>query len=213
MSAPLPADRLIIQALKNGIAVLVADAALFNHLLRGYTADEKARERARFLARTPTVMGAFARTGDKFPLWAVVLGDEQAEDEFVGQFTEIDTGIGTNGSSQLGNSETQSIAIWIHCEHPDETRSHHTLAKAIIRSSVLWMIGQGALSVSYGGAHDVTPEENYLPENIFTRMQTWNVLQLAVAYEQLPAAHDVVYVHRSPLVVDGHTGGVVPVGQ
>ncbi len=208
--ASLSADRLIEQALKAGVAALVADAALFARMLASYPADERARERARFLARTPSVQGAFARASDKFPLWSVVLGDEQADHEMIGDYLEVDATAGPYGSQVLGAIEGQAISVLIQCEHPDETRSHHLLAKSIIRGSALWLIGQGATEISYQGARDLSPQESYLPENIFARQQTWKVGGISVAYVPLPEPHTTVYVHPSGITVDGINGGVIP---
>lgn len=205
----LSADRLVVQALRSGVAVLLADQPLFRRYLASWDSAEIDREWARFTARPPVVQGAFARTGDKFPFWSVVLGSESSEEEFLGQFLEADLAAGTYGSQVQGGIEKQGVAVWLQCEHPDETRAHHLLAKAIIRGSVWWLIQQGATTVEYNNAHDLTPEQSYLPDSVFTRMQSWSIGGISVAYQSLPAPKHGVYVHPSWVTVDGHAGGVV----
>lgn len=209
----LSADLLVIAALKAGLQALVDNEALFLSLLAAYPADERARIRTRFLARTPTVQPAFARTSDPWPLWSVVLADRSPTDLFLGHRIGVAADIGTNGSRQFGYVGSQSVQIYLHTEHPAETRIHDLLCEACLFGQVGWLLGQGATSVIPGGARDLRPDETYLPETVFSRVQTWDLGGLTVAYEALPAPHTTIYAHITGITVDGIPGQVDPVGQ
>jgi len=213
MAMPLPADRLVIQALEAGVAALVADSALFARLLAGYSAGEITRLRARFLARRPAVRGAFSRSDDPWPTWAVALGDEQPEQDLLGNQAGLDPTGGAHGLREFAGLERQSVGVYVHCEHPDETRVHYLLVKSILRGSTVWLLQQGLVSVGFGGGRDLRPDEIYLPETAFSRMQTWELVAPCFAYEALPAPHTQILAHVTGITVDGHAGHVSPEGE
>ncbi|MDY0061891.1 MAG: hypothetical protein RBU45_18915 [Myxococcota bacterium] len=213
MATPLSADRLVILALEAGVQSLLADATLFSRMLASYPAAERARMRTRFVGRRPTVRPAFARADDLWPIWAVTLGDEQVEQELLGNLLSIDPALGAHGSREIGALERQSVGVYLHCEHPEETRAHHQLAKAILRGSVPWLLQQGVVAVSYGGGRDLRPNESYLPESIFVRMQVWELVLPSVGYEVLPTPRSQVYAHLTGITVSGHAGHVAPEGE
>lgn len=210
MTAPLSMDRLVIEVLKDGVAELRADATLFDALLGSYPATERARARTRFLERSPTIRPAFARPDDPWPTWSVVLGSEEETEGALAGLIAVDATLGAHGSEVLGALEDQEVRIFLCCEHPDETRLHHLLAKAIMRGHLIWFLQQGVTGIAYGTARDLHPEETYLPETVFVRMQSWEFKGVSVAFRSLGAPKTKVWAFMEDVTVDGHVGKVHP---
>lgn len=213
---PLPPDRLLLQALTAGVEELVADPTLFGRLAAGWPAAELSRLQARFLARRPAVRPAFARKDDPFPTWNVALSEERPERELVGAYLGVDEAMGAHGASELGGLEEQLVAVYLCCEHPEEARLHHQLAKGIVRDSLRWLLEQGVVSVGYEGARDLRPDEQYLPETVWARLQSWRMVVPSVAYELRGPHPDRVFCFFETVDIPGHPGrrgGVQPAGE
>lgn len=207
----LSADLLVTAALEAGVQALVDDAALFDRTLSVYPAAQRARIRTQFLAHRPNVQAAFARLSDPWPRWSVCLGGSSPSELFIGHRLGVDSSLGAHGSKESGYLSTQTVDVYLHCEHPNETRVHDLLAQACILGQALWMIGQGAHTVIPSNIRDLRPEETYLPENVYTRVQSWEIGGMSVAFEQLPAPKTEIYAHLTGVTVDGHSGRIVPV--
>lgn len=204
-------DKLIERALKAGIASLLADRSKFERILASScTAAEIASAWTRFNARTPAVRAAFARTSDSFPEWSVALIPERLQQGFIGDLIERNH---ATGRKTIGAVHEATVAVFIQTDHPEETRMHDQIGKAIIYGSKLWIVQQGALTINYGSSTDLRPDETYLPETVFTRQQTWEVSGLMATYEEFDSPHDEALIHMAGITVDGIPGGVFPVQE
>ena len=123
-----------------------------------------------------------------------------------------------------GYNYTENMYDADHKKYPKRviygSENRHDLAawKAVtsrdfIFGQFLWMLEQGVTHIVPSGARDLRPDETYLPESVYSRVQTWGIGGLSVAYQALGVPRSVVYAHMTGITVDGHPGLIDPAAR
>jgi hypothetical protein len=168
-------ERQLYTALKDGITAINESPRILDRLfleLFELPADEVARIKEIWKARPPNVIHHYPRTNSTFPLWSIVLGNENEKETYIGDYAgqeedEEDEDFGADVSSALWDHQ---YVILICTEHPDVTQYYYQIAKSIILATSwpdkdLW-------DLKIGGG-DLAPDPRYIPEHIFARQITF----------------------------------------
>jgi hypothetical protein len=185
-------ERVLYTLIKEGLDWYVADATRFESFLTTHlelSAEEAAKARIYFEggtvngesieARPPTLQHGYPRTGGPFPLWAITLGGESEETAYIGddvttldldgaRLLDVETGLPVEPKG-IRLSLTDNILVM--AEHPDITLYYYSLLRQIIRRQRAGFIAADLDPPVLNGA-DLAPDPRYLPEFLFTRQLT-----------------------------------------
>ncbi len=209
-------ERLIFRTLKAGLDEMIAYPEKFEaFILEGLTPeeptaaeltqaeDEAARARTEFEAQPPNIIHGYARRDGVFPCWAIVLGGESTDTDFIGE-DAMDSYLEDpedDDTRQVyrdadGNREDPHIRRWGHnfevycyADHPDSTLYYYYLAKQLLAESRSAFQVEDLDEITYTGA-DLAPDPRYLPSGMFVRRLGMKM------------ASDQVYVERLKPGVD-----------
>ncbi|MBT8428503.1 MAG: hypothetical protein KJN79_01185 [Gammaproteobacteria bacterium] len=188
-------ERVIYRELKAGVDRMVADPALFEKfILSGLiyegmdlsalqeAEDEASRARQAFVADPPTVLHGYARVDGVFPCYAITLGGESTDQDYIGE-DAMDSYLADpidDDSRELyrdsdGNRLDPHIRRWGHnfdvftyVDHPDSCLYYYYLAKQILAEARSAFIFADLDDINYNGA-DLAPDTRYLPSGMFVR--------------------------------------------
>lgn len=223
-------ERLIFTALSDGIAEFQQNLDLLERHFQQSTyldATETKAIREYFVARPPRVAHQYAREGDKFPVWAIVLGSKREQDKFLGDESGLVVGMGEDfegfldpddpetGAAELSSIWTFSFQILIYTEHPDITIAYAELAEFFLLRARTFFKRQGLLNIEQGAA-DVAPDTRYIPAHLFARRITFDCLRERVFVGQKePRAFKVggIHVQDSTEVLEGVKTNVTVSGE
>lgn len=169
-------QRLLYQQLKDGIQIILNDLTILDQIfvdMFELTQEETDKIKTAFTTQTPNVIHGYARSESDFPLYSVVLGNEQETDTYMsddaGMIDDPEHPLfGTDAFSSLWDSE---FHILCYTEHPDLSVYYYEIAKSILISSdfTSW----GVVDYHMSGM-DLMPDPKYIPENLFVRQINFN---------------------------------------
>jgi len=213
-------ERIILLILRTEIDRLVADRSelerFFSHF---YDPTAGPAERARFvtdfLASPPVVVLGFPRHTGTFPCFAVVLETEEEAQNVLGDYMgeTVEGEDAAEAAEYSGAIFSQSYGIFIYAEHPDKVAYLYQFAKLVLFGAKDFLIRAGLIEPRFSGG-ELSPEEMYLPENMFAR-----VLRItATATVTVPRLIDpdplrvkLAGLFMDDIVVKGIRGGVHPI--
>lgn len=169
-----------------------------------------------FQRNPPTAVLGYPRTSTKLPAFAVILEQDTEVDKPLGTF------LGQTGPEEhrdeaeeyIGTMFEQTYGVYVYAEHPDACIYLYHFAKAVFLGAHEVLHECGIIDPSYNG-NEMTPEETYLPENMFVR-------RLGVTFRSLssvpailsPDPKDVrTGVWADDIVVSGMRGRVTADGE
>lgn len=188
-------ERIIYRELQAGLDRLIANPSLYEDFIRdGLTvdglsasqlagiADEADRARQVFEDTPPTVIHGYARVDGVFPCWAIVLGSESTDADYLGEdaMDNYLTDPGDDSTRQLyldddGNRQDWHIRRWGHnfdvftyVDHPDLCLYYYYLCKQIFAESRTVFQAADLDEINYNGA-ELAPDTRYLPSGMFVR--------------------------------------------
>jgi hypothetical protein len=212
-------ERLIYTVLQDSIATYVRDRDLIERLFiqRGLDAAEAQKIRDLFQRLPPDVIHNYPREDSRFPLFAIVLGDEAETTKFLddsgGLLTEEEAvalnEAGLAGSIVRTSIYTPEFHIYTVTDAPDTTIYYYHILKNILSIRRGFFKAHGVLDTRFGGT-DLVPELRYLPAYLFFRRLTMTCqIEEASIEERSERVRAVQGIH----VNDGSTidelGGVV----
>ncbi len=210
-------ERLIYTALSEDIETYVTDRRVEKiFLVRGVGAVEARKIRETFEARPPSVIHGYPHEDSKFPLYAIVLGDDPETTAYLDNFggflsaSQAETLLqqGFEGSITRASVYRPEYFIYVVTDNPDLTITYYHILKNILTLRRTWLKEQGVMDTRFGGT-DLVPELRYLPSYLFTRRFVVHAEVMEQAYE---ARDGVATSVRGIHVDDGSTieelGGV-----
>ncbi len=221
-------ERLIFTALSDGIAEFQNNLDLLERHLQQSTfldATETAAIRQYFKDRPPRVIHQYAREGDSFPVWAIILGNKREETKFLGDESGQIIGMGDGedefegfldasepeaGATELSSIWNFNYQIFVYTEHPDMTIAYAEIAELLLMRARKFFKAQGLLNIEQG-ANDVAPDARYIPAHLFARRVTFDCLRERVFIGQKePRAFKVggIHVEDSTETLEGVTTNV-----
>jgi hypothetical protein len=172
-------ERLIYTALSNGIQELKDDPDAFNLIFADYyglSQSETDKIRTYFLANIPSVIHSYARENSSFPLYAIVLQEEQETTKVLGEYggmVSFDDALALNDTDTAGadiNSSmfTYSYEIIVYAKLPDVALYNYYLAKYFMIRERQYFISNDLFDLELGGS-DLAPDPRYMPSFLFGR--------------------------------------------
>ena len=197
-------ERLLIRALKRGIAELLEQPARINVIFEceGLTETEAQAVRTKFEAKPPTVVHQYPRSDSPFPLFCVILGAEQESQKMLGNFGGFeDEYLGADiGPNTLFRTSIYQYThhVMVYTEHPDTTLYYYHLAKYFLSREADELQDEGILDLVLSGA-DMGPDQSYAPEWLFARRLTVQTkAEQRIFDESYGIVREVVGLHVEP---------------
>lgn len=184
-------ERILYTVISDGLSELIADPELYEKFILGglsYSGmsqqdstrakDEASRARAAFEANPPTVVHGFARVDGVFPCFAIVLGGESTEQDYLGE-DAMDSYLDEDERlvylDEDGNRSDPHVRRWGHnfdiytyADHPDLCLYYYYLAKQILVEAGHEFRAADLDEITLNGA-DMAPDMRYLPSGMFVR--------------------------------------------
>jgi hypothetical protein len=176
-------ERILFDRMTNGLAVFTTDSSLFEQFLidGGLTSDEASRAREAFEEKPPHAIHGYARDGGPFPAWALTLGTEGTEVDYLGEDASGRDELGELYLDDDGNPVDCHIRRWakrydifVYADHPDQCLYYYQLLKHIMVSGRSELQQQDLDQITYAGA-ELAPDPRYLPSNMFVRRFSINL--------------------------------------
>lgn len=197
-------ERIIYTALKSGIEDLTSNPSRLNEFFttrHGLSTTEAAAIRTYFLEHPPNIIHSYPRKDSKFPLYAIILGDERESTKFIGDDgglvdpdeLELGVEIGSAIRSSLMNHE---YIILVATAQPDVTIYYYELAKYFLVRARGFLKDNGFLDTGLAG-QDMAPDPRYLPEFLFLRrlvLSAMSELNVIAEKEAFIRSVDGIYI-------------------
>jgi hypothetical protein len=220
-------ERIILAVLRSEVERLSADTdearaelnRIFSHIFDPTVGvAERAEFAADFQRRPPVTVLGYPRTTTEMPCFAVILeSDEEGEagvlGKYAGQTLEDEDPPGGEDAEYEGAFFDQSYGIYIYAEHPDVCAYLYQFCKLLLFGARQALEAAGIIDPTYSGG-ELTPEEMYLPENMFARVLRIRAKSM-MTVPRLFLHRDgrrlrVTGIFMEDVVVDGRRGGVMP---
>lgn len=210
-------ERYLLRLLRSEVERLAGDEDLLRYYFESvFDPTLPVRERneyvANFMRQPPAVTIGYPRASATFPVIAIILSEESETQNTIGDFLGETLGDDTDDpyADYVGAVFEAQHGCYVYAEHPDVCLYLYHFVKMILLGGKDWLLSQGVIEASISGG-ELSPQEGYLPENIFLR--TVNVRTVAPFAVPRPALADarkarVVGLYRDDVVVDGVRGGV-----
>lgn len=208
-AAVLMVERILKRLMETAITMLKDNpkeaTRFFSHFFDiSIGTDERDQVVRAFLQAPPKVVLGYTRAGAELPCYSIVMLSEEESDAFLGDY------VGTEDDVEyLGADFDATYAIYTYATHPDMAQILYQVSKAIVHSGKGLLFHEGAMSVTLGGG-ELTPDENYMPENMFVRVLKVTIKHPYSAPQLLPANPKKLrtLVYACDVNVDGIQGGV-----
>lgn len=173
-------ERILYEVLTEGLQRYKDRPELFGQFLidGGLSADEAAEQQTYFGAHPPKVIHGYARQGESFPLWAITLGQETNDQDYLGEDASFLDADGDVYLDDEGNPIdchirrwSHSFQIWTMAGHPDVALYYYHLAKQILQAARTRLQSEDLDEVTYSGA-ELAPDPRYMPSDLFVRQLT-----------------------------------------
>lgn len=202
-------ERTLYTEIQNGVDAIVADPTLLDFPLQQLEAAELVRAKAYWAANPPRAWHGYARDDAPFPLYAIVLGNEQERqdllDDFAGQFDDDDDP--ATDPIELGERVMEvRFDVYVYAENAIACLWLYYALRDILLRAQPALRTAGLDDMHFTGA-ELMPLPGQMPDNMFTR-----VWQVSGIYElcwkrSIPGYANSVDVHH-----EDAQGGIVPVG-
>lgn len=217
-------ERLIRAVLASEIERLAQDEAelrrFFSHFFDP-TASEAERDSyvANFLAAPPRVSLGYPRSTADLPIFTITLTSDEEEESnqvlanYMGTTMPGERPPGGEDQEYEGIISTQTNAITVFAQHPDQCLYLYHFAKLVLIGAREALHGAGMISPTFSGA-ELSPQETYLPDNVFARVLNVHYLSSSTVPKLFNFRDGrllrVTGIVGKDIVVGGQRGGVVP---
>lgn len=221
-SITLP-ERLLRRVLLDEVDRLAADRAELTRFLGHFfdpTTDVEERDTYvdDFIRNPPRVVLGYPRATGDLPIFAIVLtSEDEAEDtamlaNYVGETLPGETPPGGTDQEYEGSFFSQMNSVYVFAQNPDQTLYLYHFAKLVLLGARDALHNAGLISPSYSGG-ELSPNEIYLPDNVFARVLNVSYTVLMSVPKLLGHADGrklkVGGLFAEDIVIDGQRGGVV----
>jgi len=221
------AERLLLAVLRSEVDRLAADTdearaelnRIFGHIFDPTIgANERASFATDFQRRPPTTVLGYPRTTTEMPCFALTLeSDEEGESpilgKYVGQTLDGEDPPGGEDAEYEGAFFDQVYGIYVYAQHPDVCAYLYQFCKLLLFGARQALEAAGLIDLTYSGG-ELTPEEMYLPEDLYARVLRVRAKTM-MTIPRLLLHRDgsrlrVTGIFMKDVVVDGVRGGVTP---
>lgn len=174
MSEVLP-ERIILSAMKTGVAAISANVDLLDSILATLDAPELQKAKDYWTQHPPTVLMGYPRESSPFPCYALTLSSDDNLQDYVGLSEEALIGMDDEKEGNvLHRRITGRFTVFIYTEHPDTCAWYYRVLRRVMNVAVQRLIKAGLEEPVLGGA-DLAPDPRYTPENLYVRRLTLQV--------------------------------------
>jgi hypothetical protein len=212
-------ERVLLAVIRSEVERLRADTneltRFFSHFYDPIAGEEeRARFVANFQAQPPVTVLGYPRTTAQFPCFAVVLESENESqnvlDDYVGESLpgeDVD-----EAAEYRGAIFDHTYSVYVFAEHPDVVAYLYQFVKLVLFGAKPFLVQAGLIDPHFSGG-ELSPEEMYLPENMFARVFRITASALVTVPRLLdpdPVRVRLAGIFMNDIVVDGIRGGVTP---
>ena len=169
--------RLGVQAITDDLATNPAIGESALELILKELEDDTERGKARevWTDNPPEVVQGFPRVDSPFPLYAVTLGSDLPNQDYLSLgdqafLNELEQTAGSEFKQRVAGT----FVIFVMSEHPDITTWYYRVLRHIFNIGVPYLVARGLTNPKLTGA-DLAPDPQYTPDNLFTRRLTISV--------------------------------------
>ena len=197
-------ERLIRMVLRDGLDTLPLAQLRAYLTMQGLPEDEVAKVASYFSSVKFDVIHNYPREGSGFPLFAIILGNEDEEVRFlrddVGRLPpQAAAALRESKLSDLfqgASIERRTYHVWCCTDQPDTTIYAYNVAKLIMKRARPFFHDQSGLGDLNFSGSDIVPDDRYAPHYIFVRRLTMTCLaQDTVIYDPEPVVRSVTGIH------------------
>lgn len=169
-------ERLVHQAITEGIALLVDDPTILEEFLReeALLGDaEIERVRDTFLEKVPTVFHGYARADAEFPCYAVIVSGDDQTLGFIGDEGDYhdDPDDPDFGMDVWSSIFEYTVTVVLYTRHPDQTLYYYHLLKHFVIGAEALFKANDFFDQKLSGA-DMAPDQETMPAGLFARRLT-----------------------------------------
>lgn len=153
-------QRILFSVLKQGVDAILENPQLIDDIFVDAELSETELEAIKTLwaAKPPTVKHQYAHTDDDFPIYALILQNEEEAELFLaddgGMIEVVDDPL--YGADIKVSNWNHTYQVWVYTEHPDHTVYNYEIAKSIFINANLAQYGLFRLHFS-GGDMPIDP--------------------------------------------------------
>ncbi|UCF48575.1 MAG: hypothetical protein JSU89_15650 [Myxococcales bacterium] len=171
-------QRVLYNILTEGMSLINAQPEILEDLFQenySLTRSEVDEIKQFFREQTPGVIHGWARSDSTFPLYSIVLINEQETESVL-----------ADDAGQIEDEDDPDFAaecytaIWEHrydvmcfCEHSDAVQYMYEVAKSLMFAAEDYFLQEGLFERHLSGS-DVAPDPRYVPEHLFLRRLTFS---------------------------------------
>lgn len=169
-------ERVLFQIISDGIAVLKDTPGLVTEVFTrdGLVELEEAQKiEALFQTETPVVVHGYARSDNKFPLYAITLGGDQQTQSFIGDeggFVD-DEEDPDHGADEYAAIYSMTYNLMVYAQNPDVVLYLYVLLKQVVIAGIDVLKSYGLFDIKFSGA-DMAPDPAWVPAGLFVRRVT-----------------------------------------
>lgn len=198
-------ERLIYTLLLAGFEAIKADPTILEEIFdkEGFCLDDAEVEGilTYFGAHPPLVVQGYANANHSFPLVAVILGNENGGDNWIGDFAgQVDDPEDPDVGAELYSMGWDTTyQLLCYAEHPDVTRYLYEIVKTILLTAAKEFANRDVYDIQVSGL-DLMPDERYIPDHLFVRQYTFACKREVVRVDKaskLGKAFKVSGIHTS----------------
>lgn len=170
-------ERLIYQAIRDGMAAYAADPAAFARFLvaGGLTEAEAAKGRQHITERPPLVIMGYPRQDAHVPCVAITVGGESVAADWIGEdVSDLDEDgeryIDEDGNpaDMHGRRWQHNFDCYVYADNGDACAWYYQLLKFVAMQSRAWWQAQDLDEITLSGA-ELAPDPRLSPADIFVR--------------------------------------------
>lgn len=192
-----------VQAVTDDLGASAPGSTVLDDILAQLDDDERAKARTYFTDLPPKVVMGYPRSTPTFPTYALTLGEDVTDHEYIGQgehalLDDDDVKIGREYNSWVRGH----FVIYVFAEHPDICAWYYRVLRRICRVGMLYLIRRGLDDPGISGS-DLEPDPQFNVDTMFRRQVT-----LEVHYDESWSDTDALWVAlNGPLAEDFITSG------
>jgi hypothetical protein len=175
---------------------------------------ERARFVTNFQRQPPKATIGYPRSTSEFPCFSIILESEEETQnvlaDYVGQ--TLDDEDAREAAEYHGAVFSQTYGVYIYAQHPDVAAYLYQFAKLVLFGAKPFLQAAGLIEPHFSGG-ELSPEEMYLPDNMFARVlriTAQAVISVPVLLDPDPLRVRLAGLFMNDVVVRGIRGSVTP---
>jgi hypothetical protein len=212
-------ERVLLAVIRSEVERLRQDRAeltrFFSHFFDPIAGpEERDKFVDNFIREPPVTVLGYPRSTAAFPCFSVILESEQEQQNALGDFAgeTLPGEDATEAAEYLGSIYECVYGVYVYAQHPDVVAYLYQFVKLLMLGSKPTLIAAGLIDPHFSGG-ELSPEEMYLPDNMFARVfriTTQAMMTVPRLLDPDPGKVRLAGLYVDDIVVDGIRGGISP---